>query len=97
MDDNLTLALLITVTGMGLVFGAILLFAMLTGLLAHLTSNPAKGESEDVALDPMERELKRRAATAAVAAALAQEAARSAPADGSGKHLASGHAGQASG
>lgn len=76
MENSLSVALVITVVGMGLVFGAILLFAGLTGLLTRLTSRrerPASGGGE---ADVAERELKLRAATAAVAVALAQQDSR---------------------
>jgi Na+-transporting methylmalonyl-CoA/oxaloacetate decarboxylase gamma subunit len=74
MGDSLMVALLVTVVGMGLVFGAILLLVVLTGLLARLTSSPTTSAPDDTAPDPVERDLRRRAATAAVAAALAREA-----------------------
>lgn len=68
MIDNLTTALEITVVGMSLVFGTIiLLWLMMLALMRFTTDRPELQTSAD------EREIKRRAAVAAVAAALAHE------------------------
>ncbi len=70
MAENLTTALEITILGMGLVFGAIIvLWAMMT-LLMVLTAEQGKVEQQE---RDDEQELKRRAAAAAVAVALAHE------------------------
>jgi hypothetical protein len=66
MLDDLTTALEITVIGMALVFGAILLLWLLMVALVRLTAEQAEAESEH------ELELKRRAAIIAVAVALAR-------------------------
>jgi Na+-transporting methylmalonyl-CoA/oxaloacetate decarboxylase gamma subunit len=79
MDDSLTVALLVTVMGMGLVFGAILLMAVLTGLLARVTSTPTRIKSDKIAEDPADRDLKLQAAAVAVAVALAQQTSRKTP------------------
>lgn len=68
MIDNLTTALEITVVGMSLVFGTIILLWLVMLALMRLTADrpePQTGADE--------REIKRRAAVAAVAAALARE------------------------
>ena len=76
MTENLTTSLTITVAGMGLVFGAIILFWLLTRLLVRLVSDRdvsrrgAKSEEEAAT----ERELRRRAALVGVAVALACQA-----------------------
>lgn len=72
-------ALLITVTGIGITFGAILLF---WGLIWLLTARPEKAESAGAPAAPTvdEAESLARAAAAAVSLALAEEnAARHAP------------------
>lgn len=69
-------ALVITAVGMALVLGTILLFAGLIGLLVRLTAGPEESVSQATAEDPAERELKVRAAAAAVAAVLAQQTDR---------------------
>ncbi len=72
MESNLIIALQITVVGMGLVFGAILLLWIVMAVLVNLTSDRrpiAKGEA---ATDTL-REQKRKAAAIAVAVALASE------------------------
>lgn len=75
MTENLTLALQITVVGMGLVFAAILLLWALMALLVRLA--PEKGESQapGTADDRLaEAERRRRAAAVAVSIAQAQQA-----------------------
>lgn len=79
MAEGLTLSLLITLVGMGLVFAAIVLFWLLMSALVRLAagrSGQAEVQSEAVARDDAadERELKRRAAGVAVAVALARQA-----------------------
>ncbi|RPI93700.1 MAG: hypothetical protein EHM39_12685 [Chloroflexi bacterium] len=70
MLENLTTALEITVVGMALVFGAIVLLWLVMLALVRLTAEPA--ETSMAAVED-ERELKRRAAIAAAAVALARE------------------------
>jgi negative regulator of replication initiation len=70
--EDLTTALEITIVGMGLVFGAIVLLWLTMLLLMRFTS-------EKAAADAAERERKRRAAIAAVAVALAREAQQTKP------------------
>ncbi len=76
--DNLSLSLQITLIGMGLVFGAIVLLWIMMAVLVRLTPEreeavePAEeGPIEPVATD---RDRQRRAAIAAVAVAIAHEA-----------------------
>jgi hypothetical protein len=69
MAENLSQALLITVVGMSLVFGAILLLWGTMAILVRLTS-PAGQASEERLGNEDEMELKRQAAAAAVAVAL---------------------------
>jgi Na+-transporting methylmalonyl-CoA/oxaloacetate decarboxylase gamma subunit len=73
MDNQFFIALSITVIGMGLVFSAIILLWGLMALLVRLARDPIV---QKTALDeqPTEMDLKRQAAAAAVATALAQEA-----------------------
>jgi Na+-transporting methylmalonyl-CoA/oxaloacetate decarboxylase gamma subunit len=74
MSTELLLALQISVVGMGLVFGAIILLWGLMALLVRLAperSKPATQEAQDSRLTELER--KRRAAAIAVAVALAQQ------------------------
>lgn len=72
MSENLALALLTTLVGMGLVFGAIVLFWLVMWVLVRLTG-PARAEGEVPGRGEGEEEdLRRRAALAAVAVALAQ-------------------------
>jgi Na+-transporting methylmalonyl-CoA/oxaloacetate decarboxylase gamma subunit len=75
--ENLSISLLITVIGMGLVFASIIFLWWLMEALMRLTSikgdvqasvPPARPEE-----DPAEQDRRRRAAAAAVALALAQE------------------------
>jgi hypothetical protein len=69
MAENLTIALWITLVGMGLVFGAIVLFWATMTLLARLmASRPAVEQAEE---DEMTQDRRRRAALAAVSVALA--------------------------
>lgn len=70
MSENLLLSLLITLIGMGLVFGAIIL---LWGLMSLLTRLLSKTEASPEVPDEA-REKKARAAAAAVAVALAEQA-----------------------
>lgn len=72
MDIQFTNALLITSIGMGLIFGAILLLWGMMALLVRLTDDSAK-EKAKKGEQINELNLKRRAAAAAVTAALAQE------------------------
>ena len=76
MVENLTTALEITVLGMALVFGAIMLLWGMMELLMRLTAERA--EIEQQARDD-EYELKRRAAATAVAIALAHQQDQSQP------------------
>ncbi|HEX3052156.1 MAG TPA: OadG family protein [Aggregatilineaceae bacterium] len=74
MGENLVTALEITVVGMSLVFAAILLLWAMMAVLMRLTAETeetAPVESKPLTLD--EQELRRRAAIAAVAVALARE------------------------
>ncbi len=75
MTPNLQLALQITLIGMSLVFGAIVLFWGLMSLLVRVTTDPAHAEPRrsDAAA---EHGLRQRAAAAALALALAEQAAR---------------------
>jgi len=73
MPDPLALSLQITLIGMSLVFGAIVLLWGLMVLLVHLTAERPEPAQAPAGLDS-QRELKQRAAAAAVAAALAIEA-----------------------
>lgn len=74
MAENLLTALEITIVGMGLVFGAIVLLWGVMALLVRLTAErpvtpaPAEAPAEDA-----EYERRRRAAVAAVSVALARE------------------------
>ncbi len=80
--DNLSLSLQITVIGMGLVFGAIVLLWIMMAVLVRLTPDKAEEPAaEDSPIEPQttdqapdQRAQKRRAAIAAVAVALAHEA-----------------------
>lgn len=82
MAENLGIALLITLIGMSLVFGAICLLWLVMAVLVRLTADKAVSQAEPtlVASEPApieapvadEREVKRRAAVAAVAVALAR-------------------------
>jgi Na+-transporting methylmalonyl-CoA/oxaloacetate decarboxylase gamma subunit len=76
VSDTLTTALVITLIGMSLVFGAILLFWALMSALVRLTGERATAvaDAEVDAGPAAERALKERAALVAVAVALACEA-----------------------
>lgn len=69
--DDLTTALEITVVGMALVFGAILLLWGVMALLMRLTAEQATLEAQSTLA---ERERRRRAAAVAVAVALLRDA-----------------------
>ena len=75
--DNLSLSLQITLIGMGLVFGAIVLLWIMMAVLVRLT--PERAEAEEAEAGPIEPETtdrarQQRAAIAAVAIAIAHEA-----------------------
>ena len=77
--DNLSLSLQITVIGMGLVFGAIVLLWIMMAVLVRLTPDREAAEevvAEETPIEPAvsDRALKQRAAIAAVAVAIAHEA-----------------------
>ncbi|MDW8327035.1 MAG: OadG family protein [Anaerolineales bacterium] len=73
MPPSLSIALQITVIGMSLVFGAIVLLWGLMALLVRLAADRPAPAAAPVGSD-RRRELKQRAAAAAVAAALAVQA-----------------------
>ncbi len=81
MTDTLTISLLITLIGMLLVFGAIVLLWSVLGLLVQLTGEktatgqPQKGQANTAA----ETLLKKRAAVAAVAVAMAIQETKDEP------------------
>jgi Na+-transporting methylmalonyl-CoA/oxaloacetate decarboxylase gamma subunit len=79
MLENLGVALQITVLGMGLVFGAILLLWGSITLLVRLTTDKPLAKTEHSPGISTNLELKRRAAAVAVAVALEQAARESAP------------------
>jgi Na+-transporting methylmalonyl-CoA/oxaloacetate decarboxylase gamma subunit len=70
MTENLLLSLKITLVGMGMVFGAILLIWGLMGLIVQFAGKPDDQVNDENSLAEMER--KRLAAIAAVMVALAQ-------------------------
>ena len=77
--DNLSLSLPITLIGMGLVFGAIILLWIMMAVLVRLTPDreeAAEPAAEDSPIEPAatNRDRQRRAAIAAVAVAVAHEA-----------------------
>jgi Na+-transporting methylmalonyl-CoA/oxaloacetate decarboxylase gamma subunit len=77
--DNLSLSLQITLIGMGLVFGAIILLWIMMAVLVRLTPDREAGKEptdEAAAIEPSttDRAVKQRAAIAAVAVAIAHEA-----------------------
>ena len=77
--DNLSLSLQITLIGMGLVFGAIVLLWIMMAVLVRLTPDREAAEEPAVEVEPIEpatadRARKQRAAIAAVAVAIAHEA-----------------------
>jgi Na+-transporting methylmalonyl-CoA/oxaloacetate decarboxylase gamma subunit len=88
MTQDLNYALLISLIGMSLVFGAILLLWGLMALLVRLTSDPVTAPAPtdstpqaDAAPAPdADRDLRLKAAAIAVAVALAQHAASTLPA-----------------
>ncbi len=74
MGENLVTALEITIVGMGLVFAAILLlWAVMLVLMRLTTKSGAAAPVESAPLTVDDQELRRRAAIAAVAVALARE------------------------
>jgi Na+-transporting methylmalonyl-CoA/oxaloacetate decarboxylase gamma subunit len=74
--DNLSLSFQITLIGMGLVFGAIsLLWIMMAALVRFMPDRPEAEEPAAVPIAPAAQRAKQRAAVAAVAVALAHEAA----------------------
>lgn len=86
--ENLSTALLITVVGMGLVFGAIVLFWVFMSVLVRVASDEGRREEAETEaartealsaarLAASEADLRRRAAVAAVSAALAEQEAAS--------------------
>ncbi len=76
MTANLLNALIITAVGMGLVFASIVLLWGVMALLVRVTAERPEAEEPTAAEAQLsEREIKQRAAIAAVAAALAREAA----------------------
>jgi Na+-transporting methylmalonyl-CoA/oxaloacetate decarboxylase gamma subunit len=79
MNENLILALQITLVGMGLVFAAILLLWGVMALLVRLTARSVEAEAEQERAALTELERKQRAAAAAVAIALAQTAEATEP------------------
>jgi Na+-transporting methylmalonyl-CoA/oxaloacetate decarboxylase gamma subunit len=80
MPENITIALQITVVGMGLVFAAILILWGLMAILVRITPDTRKTSAEGTpehGSDLVER--RRRAAASAVAIALAQQAQTTEP------------------
>lgn len=73
MNQSLLLSLQITLLGMGLVFGALILVWGVMAVLVRFTSKPEPRADEESELD-----LKRRAASAAVAAALVGQSSQQA-------------------
>lgn len=76
MVADFSTSLLIALIGMGLIFGAIVLFWLLTRILVRITSSRAgsKVVTEVSSDEDAERDLKQRAALVAVTIALASEA-----------------------
>lgn len=72
MADQFSNAVLIMLIGMGLVFSVILLLWGVMALLVHFARDPLKAKTITEEQE-LEEELKRHAAIAAVAAALARE------------------------
>lgn len=72
MASNLIMALQITLVGMGLVFGAILLLWVVMAVLVNLTTGRLPDPADDVNQASLQ-ERRRKAAAIAVAAALASE------------------------
>lgn len=79
MSENLILALEITLIGMGLVFGAILLLWGLISALVRLMALWIQSEARPEATLVTERLLKQRAAAAAVSIALALQSDQAQP------------------
>jgi len=75
MTENLTNALLITAIGMALVFAAIVLLWALMAALVRATGERGPAGEAAAQAEADARDTKRRAAIAAVAVALAREAA----------------------
>jgi Na+-transporting methylmalonyl-CoA/oxaloacetate decarboxylase gamma subunit len=76
MSEDLVLALQITIVGMGLVFGIIVVLWGAMALLVRLTPDRDRAAAVETATAPDEQlDLKRRAAIAAVSVALARELA----------------------
>ena len=73
MSDNLLIALQITVIGMSLVFGVIIVLWIAMSLLVRLTAERQKPVAPAAPVATDQSELKRRAAIAAVSVALAHE------------------------
>ncbi len=74
MSDNLLIALQITLIGMSLVFGVIIVLWIVMSLLMRVTARQAEPIEEVAAPGPTDQsEVKRRAAIAAVSVALAHE------------------------
>mgnify|MGYP001060250329 CR=1 FL=1 len=79
MFEGLTMTLLFSFVGMGLVFGAIVFFWALTAILARITRDGAAVDTVapvggDTSAGADDQEIKRRAALAAVSVALALQA-----------------------
>jgi Na+-transporting methylmalonyl-CoA/oxaloacetate decarboxylase gamma subunit len=70
MSESLSVALWITVIGMGLVFAAILVLWGVMALVVHLTRQPT---SQETIASEAEMQRKRQAAVAAITVALARE------------------------
>jgi Na+-transporting methylmalonyl-CoA/oxaloacetate decarboxylase gamma subunit len=76
MSEDLFIALQITLIGMALVFGVIIVLWLVMSLLMRITAQRKKPIEEAAALRPADQiDLKRRAAVAAVSVALAHELA----------------------
>ena len=76
MEANLALAINITLIGMGLVFGAILLLWALMALLVRFTSGATPAEESQI---QQAQDRRRQAAAIAVAIALARQASSMEP------------------
>ncbi len=82
MTENLSLVIQISIIGMSLVFGAILLLWGLMSLLVRVTSNDKELDEEFILITPgksSDLDQKRQAAAIAVAVALARQKDSSAP------------------
>jgi Na+-transporting methylmalonyl-CoA/oxaloacetate decarboxylase gamma subunit len=77
MTESLSNALVITVIGMGLVFGAIIVLWGVMAILVRVTGTPADEPDHT----SVETDRKRRAAVAAVALALARQSSTSEPSE----------------